>query len=745
MRWSVIRTIWHREVRDQLRDRRTVFMLVMLPILLYPLLGIATMYMSQLFAGQSLRVGVAGYELLDDPLFPPLLEDGNRRLAANLFQTPQTRDQFHMVLGSAEALEEMLRREEVHAYVLFTPEFAAEVRAGRRVLIDVRLPGGELLQPTRPGGTGPPELPRLRTDSDRGRLAYDRLRPVLREWEREIVKRRMIALDKPENYGQPLIVPLLQEKTEKVWSKIFPFLIVMMSLTGALYPAIDVCAGEKERGTMETLLISPASRSEIVLGKFLTVWVFSAVMALLNLASLALTALVFSSLANQSAAMLMPGGLPAPTITAIAWCTVLLVPLAAFFSAVCLALAVYARSSKEGQYYLMPLMVGTMMLTFLSLAPGMELSAAMSMLPVTGAALLLQGLMNAVTPEQFPWLYLGPVLLPLAAYCYLALHWAIAQFHREEVLFREAERLDLRLWLKRLFRQKEPLPSAGMAMACFLLLLLLKWFVGLRLSGLALLTQTAVMQLAAVAAPAVWMGLLLTASPRLTLRLRVPRFPNGSSASHLLSHLGQNQGAGVMAWLGMAAVLALALHGPMIALVTTVLKRFPGLVEQMEDLKQLAKVLLDPDTPLGIQILVIAGLPALCEELAFRGFILSGLESRLGVRRAVLISSILFAFAHMSAFRFVPTFVLGLILATLATRSGSLLPGLVFHFVHNALVTCVGNLQTDSDAWWARLFSEAGLYGWPAIFAALLVAAPLFLWIYRLPAPSPRDDSKQGE
>ena len=68
--------------------------------------------------------------------------------------------------------------------------------------------------------------------------------------------------------------------------RIFPFILVMWALAGALYPAVDLCAGEKERGTMETLLISPASREEIVWGKFLTIWVFSGATALLNLFSM---------------------------------------------------------------------------------------------------------------------------------------------------------------------------------------------------------------------------------------------------------------------------------------------------------------------------------------------------------------------------------------------------------------------------------------------------------------------------
>ena len=78
----------------------------------------------------------------------------------------------------------------------------------------------------------------------------------------------------------------------------------MMSLTGAFYPAVDLCAGEKERGTMETLLISPASRTEIVMGKFLTVMLASVMTAMLNLVSMGLTGMQMASrLGSASAGM----------------------------------------------------------------------------------------------------------------------------------------------------------------------------------------------------------------------------------------------------------------------------------------------------------------------------------------------------------------------------------------------------------------------------------------------------------
>src|SRR5947208_2638963 len=153
---------------------------------------------------------------------------------------------------------------------------------------------------------------------------------------------------------------------------------------------------------METLLISPAGREEIVWGKFLTIWVFSAATALLNLLSMGLTTWQFSRL--MPVEVFRPGPL--------LWGVLLLLPLSAFFSAICLAVGAYARSSKEGQYYLMPLFLLTMPLVFLTLAPGVELNAFYSMVPVTGVALLLQRLMAAGLPGPDLWGYFLPVLAP---------------------------------------------------------------------------------------------------------------------------------------------------------------------------------------------------------------------------------------------------------------------------------------------------------------------------------------------
>src|SRR2546426_2438 len=129
----------------------------------------------------------------------------------------------------------------------------------------------------------------------------------------------------------------------------------------------------------------------------------------------------------------------------------------------------------------------------------------------------MQALMTPQTNPATAWFYVLPVLAPILLYSWLALRWAIDLFQREEGLFREAERLDVGLWLRRLFREKEALPTAGQALFCFGLLLGLRWLsLGLG-DRLDLLVRSAIVLAAFVAAPPLFMALMLTKRPRQAL------------------------------------------------------------------------------------------------------------------------------------------------------------------------------------------------------------------------------------
>ncbi len=655
MRWTIIRLIWGRELRDQLRDRRTMFVMVLLPLLIYPLGGIGLMQMV-LGSGQNRSViGVAGAEHLPPnplspvnvPDFPPLLHrEGNRAFILDDYFRPES----EKPLLAVELLESTdrtpLDQGAIDLLLIVPDDFRARLEAGESPVLTI-----------------------LSRPDDRSRQASQRLLGSLYLWGKALKHVRFERNELPRNFDEPFSLrdPDLernapQRPMEQIFdllTRIFPFVLVLWSLAGALYPAVDLCAGEKERGTMETLLISPASREEIVWGKFLTIWVFSGVTALLNLVSMAATSWAFST-------KLAAGSL---NVLSFAWCVVLLLPLSAFFSALCLSIGAYARSTKEGQYYLMPLFVMVMPLVFLTLAPGVELNPFYSMVPITGVSLLLQKLIQVGRPDPALWLYFVPVLVPMVIYSWLALRWAIIQFQREEVLFREAERLEIGLWFKRLLRERETRPSAGQALFCFTVVLGLSWFsLGL---GSELLATNIIRFLAFVATPTVLMAFLLTTQPRQSLAVRIPP-----------------------AWAWPVTLALVVLLTPLLLELTLFLLRLnphlERLIEQYRPFTEYLRTLghEGPATPLRWwqTLVVFAILPAVCEELTFRGFILTGLQRRFRPRTAVLLSSFLFSLMQMNVFQFVPTFLVGVVLAYLTTRCGSILPAMLFHVLYNALL-----------------------------------------------------------
>ncbi len=731
MRWSIIRLIWMRELRDQLRDRRTVFMMAVLPLVLYPLIGIGLLQFAMGYSKKTSFVGILGADHLpkQTPLSagcnalpvapwlavnpvggapsiatgagqalliqqgmgqkdPPLLmKQGDEVRFATSFGQPADTDLLSIkILDNSDApappgftgdMDEWVKSidrtalddKRVDVLLIVPPDFREQLNQDRRAALIVL---------TRPG-------------DEHSKNVGQRVHTVLDQWKKRLKEFRFLRSGLPGDFDDP--VEVRDPETAKSAAKqaadgllemlvrIIPFMIVMWSLAGALYPAVDLCAGEKERGTMETLLISPAGREEIVLGKFLTIWVFSALTALLNLLSLAATTWHFRDLLPNEALRFGP----------ILWCVLLVLPLSAFFSAISLAVGAYARSTKEGQYYLLPLFLLTMPLIFLSLAPGVELNPFYCMVPVTGVALLMQRLMLSVTPDQMAYFYLLPVLAPMALYGWLALRWAVEQFKREEVLFREAERLDVGLWVKQLFRAKEALPSAGQALFCFGLILLLR-FLSLGWGNQQTLLERTVIGFVGFVLPVpLFMALMLTSRPRQGLALKLP------PAKLLLA----------------AGLLAALLIPPRVEIKNLILDQFPALKEQRKENHELTEDLhawIEDgrlNAPAWQVLLAVALLPALCEELAFRGLILSGLRRRYGPWKAVALTSFLFALYHMNVFKFGPAFVLGLVLGLLTERSRSLLPAVLFHLTHNGLrvglvllnASLHGRGYLDTDAW----------------------------------------------
>jgi sodium transport system permease protein len=200
-----------------------------------------------------------------------------------------------------------------------------------------------------------------------------------------------------------------------------------------MYPAMDLTAGEKERGTIETLLCSPVSRTHLVLGKFLMVLTASLATAALSILSMSAsfgvgkTLLLALTDGEADAAMQV-----AITGKAIASIFIVVLPVAVFFSAVLLALSLFAKSYKEAQSYISPLMIVMVMPAVAALLPGVELSPALALVPVLNTSLVSK----EIIAGTYDWASIAVIFLSSSAYAALALAIAVKLFQREDVLFR---------------------------------------------------------------------------------------------------------------------------------------------------------------------------------------------------------------------------------------------------------------------------------------------------------------------
>lgn len=638
MKWPTAKLILIREVRDQLRDRRTLFMILILPMVLYPVLGLGLFQLTLSFGKQQRTVGVVGAEYL--PSAPPLLAEDNETFHPSLFGDGGSPGGIKVVLDDKLSRDD-IERNHVDAILEILPNTAERLARGDQASIRILYKGS----------------------NDNSEIAHSLVRDLVWRWSKQVLAKRVKGAGLADDFTEPVSIEDGVEdvtsgtgRSGTAWSRMFPFLLVMMALTGAFYPAVDLCAGEKERGTMETLLISPASRAEIALGKFLAIFLFSIASTVVNLTSMGLTFAQTSRMIPEAIRDSAAGVLAPPSLVSIGWMFLLMLPLAAFFSALCMALAIFARSTKEGQYYLMPLFLIVTPLVFVTLAPGVELNAFYSLVPVTNIALLLKALL--LNQYDTAAVYFLPVMVPTILYGFLALRYATDQFNREEVLFREAERFDLRDFLRRLFWEKKLAPTFQQAWAFFVVYMMLRWYLQGRLS----LTPAGLItgQVATLLLPAIVMAFLLTKRPLEALNLRRPA---------LLPTLA-------------ALALVFTIHPVAISLASALQRFLP--TPDVEGLGQALMPLFE--RPLWERMVLLVLVPAICEEFAFRGFILSGFLQHYRPPLAILISSVLFGVSHMIPQQMVATTLLGIVLGIVATRTGSIGPSILVHALHNGMV-----------------------------------------------------------
>jgi sodium transport system permease protein len=666
MRPLIVWHIFRKDLVEIFRDKRTLFTTLVLPLVVYPLLftavGSFTSNKREQIESLPARVSVWG---------------------------PVPERAVQAVLKEKATLVERL------AAVPKNPEdVARQAVADKAVDVVMLTPDGE---------TGPSVQVKVYGDSTQFQSGamQERVLKILRKADAALLEERMVALGQPAISARPLLVEEEDlansaRRAASLVGTLLPYMVLILLASAAFYSALDLTAGEKERGTLQTLLTAPVHAVEVVAGKYLAVVTMTLVSALANIVSLGLAIgrIMSSDTSGQGFHM-------GPRVGLTLFLTLL--PASLLLAALFIAVGVLARTYKEGQSYLMPLLFLVIFAALGSTLPGVELTPGLALVPLTNVALLMRELLSGRAT-----LALGTeVIISSFAYAAMGVTLAARVFETEQVLLSGEKP-----W-KDIFSRKAKGGFTPGNTLFFIALLVVVVFYGTvplvklatkeHIGGLIALSELGFFLL-----PAVLWALYMKVPLRDAFQLRLPSRR------------------------GMLGTLCLTLGGWAVGMaVGVVLSHFQGARNYSDQLGEL----LGKNGPLGLTaaVLLVGLLPAVCEEACFRGVVLTGF-ARSGSRAfAVVGSALAFGLFHFNPYHVAAAATLGLVLGYAAYESRSLLPGVLMHFVNNSLQMVMVRRPEVRD------FFESS-----AIVVAGLLVTALGLWLLHGSGGRPADATGAG-
>ncbi|HVR60924.1 MAG TPA: ABC transporter permease subunit/CPBP intramembrane protease [Polyangia bacterium] len=660
MNATSIGLVYAKEMRETLRDRRTLMVIILFPLAVYPLVSLilAQAVSRREARGEATpsRVGVA-------IAYPGGVDDA-ALLRTRLAQSPK-----EFVTTSHGGTPADVEADRLDALVeVLTPSPSAAGPAARK-------PPGAL------------------------RLVYDETRdPSTRARER---LERLFGSMYPGNCAPAFTVQAASIAPQAkvggyILSKILPLVVVVMVMLGAFYPAVDITAGERERGTLETILSSPIDRMDLLAGKVLAVTTLATLTGVLNILSMSLTLVEGIHLfgGRQALGATIPWTRAGATL-------LMVIPSAFLFASVMIAVGAMARGFKEAQNLLTPVY-------FLCFTPSLiaglgdyQLHGVAALIPAVNVTLLARDLVLGQAHLASAAVVIGATLF----YGWLALTLAARLYDSERLLYADESRLSLGAWLGRLLLQRESpppharpgpalppgAPNAAHAAAVFAVAFILLFFVFIPLQKRALVSGLLISEWAGMLGLVVVYARAVSLPLRDVLALRRPA-PRALLGAALI---------GVSAW----------------AVVGTISNWIaPAPTEVVEELR---RVVAPADQSRGIffTVLIMAVTPAICEEALFRGPILRGLAARFSPRAAAIMTGLLFGLYHVDVWRLLPTSALGVVLSLIALGSGSIVPAMVAHLLNNSCLIILAHQHWDDAATNLKGPAQAGLF----VLAALVM------------------------
>ncbi|HTZ46682.1 MAG TPA: ABC transporter permease [Verrucomicrobiae bacterium] len=396
-----IGVVYRKELREALRDRRTLVSSLLVPLILFPLLTAGLGAAVSALIGKA-KEGISPIMVLGGQDSPAIL--------AELQKTPKLR-----IVPTKEDWKNEIINKDIRAAVEIPPGLQDDIAHQKNTTVLIHNYNGDL----------------------KSSLATGYIQDSLQEYRDRIVHENLAARHVPDAALKPFDIKENNvAPPEKVGGAAFGgligYMVILLCMTGSMYPAMDLTAGEKERGTMETILSSPISRVDLVFGKFFLVLTAALVTAALSVISMGVS---FAVLEHAHAfdqagpdAQQMQLQIHFTTVLSI---FIMVLPVAVLFAAGLMTVALFAKSYKEAQSYISPLMFVVIIPSVAAMLP-IDLTAKLAFVPILNASLLCKELVTGT----YHWNFIAIIFFSTCVYAAVALFLAVKMFQREDVLFR---------------------------------------------------------------------------------------------------------------------------------------------------------------------------------------------------------------------------------------------------------------------------------------------------------------------
>ena len=392
-------TIGKKEFKDIIRDRRSIMMMLIVPMLLFPLLitlvTTVTSHQSKKAKAKTLVVALIAHG--NAAAFrDTLLKRGDMKIREDISE-----DMIHALIQS----------DSLDAAICFDAQFDAQIADLQSGQIHLYFKSSKDLNTSR-----------------------NRLTNLIRDYENQIVNERFQRLSLDRTIVDPVQVKRhdiasQREKIGKSIGGILPYFFVLMCFMGCMYPAIDLGAGEKERGTLETLLVAPIGKFHILLGKCGVIVLSGLVAVIVCFIGLFLVAVQH----REIVAKILHALQGMFEISSLLLVISLFLPLTIFFAASLLSLSIFAKSFKEAQSMMTPLNIVIIVPAAIGLLPGIELDAVTAFIPILNISLAAKEILSGTITIPL----LLAVYASLIALAGLSLYACAKWFERESTIFRE--------------------------------------------------------------------------------------------------------------------------------------------------------------------------------------------------------------------------------------------------------------------------------------------------------------------